>query len=49
MDRAGGQELIMSALLPAEAYKASGRWEVFGAEMFKLKDRGAGILPRTNP
>ena len=39
MDRAGAQELIMSALLPAEAYQASGRWEVFGAEMFQLKDR----------
>jgi len=39
MDRAGAQELIMSALLPAEYYKASGRWEVFGPEMFRLKDR----------
>lgn len=39
MDRAGAQELIMSALLPAEAYQASGRWDVFGPEMFKLKDR----------
>lgn len=40
MDRAGGQELVMSALLPSEAYKASGRWEIFGPEMFRLKDRG---------
>lgn len=40
MDSAGAQELIMSALLPAEAYQASGRWEVFGPEMFRLKDRG---------
>ncbi|HHV99302.1 MAG TPA: proline--tRNA ligase [Clostridiaceae bacterium] len=39
MNRAGAQELIMSALLPAEAYQASGRWEVFGPEMFRLKDR----------
>jgi prolyl-tRNA synthetase len=39
MDRTGAQELIMSALLPAEAYQASGRWEVFGPEMFRLKDR----------
>ena len=30
MDRAGAQELLMSALLPAEAYQASGRWEIFG-------------------
>ena len=39
MDRAGAQELLMPALLPAEAYMASGRWEVFGQSMFKLKDR----------
>ncbi|MDD6485199.1 MAG: proline--tRNA ligase [Clostridiales bacterium] len=39
MDAAGAQELLMSALLPAEAYQASGRWEVFGPSMFKLKDR----------
>lgn len=39
MNRAGAQELLMSALLPAEAYQASGRWEVFGDSMFKLKDR----------
>lgn len=40
MDRAGAQELLMAALLPAEAYQASGRWEVFGPSMFRLKDRG---------
>ena len=39
MDKAGAQELLMSALLPAEAYQASGRWDVFGPSMFKLKDR----------
>ncbi len=39
MDRAGAQELLMAALLPAEAYQASGRWDVFGDNMFKLKDR----------
>ncbi len=39
MDKAGAQELLMAALLPAEAYQASGRWEVFGDNMFKLKDR----------
>ena len=40
MDRAGAQELIMPALLPAEAYQASGRWEKFGPEMFRMNDRG---------
>ena len=39
MDASGAQELLMSALLPAEAYQASGRWDVFGQSMFKLKDR----------
>lgn len=39
MDDAGAQELLMSALLPAESYMASGRWERFGPEMFRLKDR----------
>lgn len=39
MDRAGAQELLMAALLPAESYQASGRWEIFGDNMFKLKDR----------
>lgn len=39
MDRAGALELLMPALLPAEAYQASGRWEVFGPSMFKMKDR----------
>lgn len=40
MDASGAQELLMPALLPAEAYQTSGRWDVFGASMFKLKDRG---------
>ena len=39
MDKAGALELLMPALLPGEAYQASGRWEVFGPSMFKLKDR----------
>ena len=39
MDAAGAQELLMSALLPAEYYQESGRWDVFGPEMFRLKDR----------
>ncbi len=39
MDLAGAQELIMSALLPADYYQQSGRWEVFGTEMIKFHDR----------
>lgn len=40
MDRHDAQELLMSALLPKEIYEVSGRWQVFGPEMFRLKDRG---------
>lgn len=39
MDNTGAQEFLASALLPSELWKESGRWEVFGPEMFKLKDR----------
>lgn len=41
MDNHDAQELLMSALLPAESYQASGRWDVFGANMFRLKDRNS--------
>ncbi len=40
MDAHGAQELLMPALLPSETYQASGRWDVFGPEMFRLQDRG---------
>lgn len=39
MDRAGAQEVLMSVLIPAELWKTTGRWEVYGPEMFRLKDR----------
>ncbi len=39
MDKAGAQELLMSALLPAEAYMKTGRWDIFGPGMFRLQDR----------
>ena len=39
MDRAGSQELLMSAIQPRELWESSGRWENFGPEMFRLKDR----------
>lgn len=40
MDSHGALEVLMPALLPAETYQASGRWDVFGPDMFRLKDRG---------
>lgn len=39
MDKAGAMEILMSAIQPAEIWKESGRWEKFGPEMFKLRDR----------
>lgn len=39
MDRAGGQEVMMPVIQPAELWQQSGRWDVYGPEMFRLKDR----------
>lgn len=39
MDRAGAQELLMPSLIPAEVYEQCGRVEIFGDDMFNLKDR----------
>jgi prolyl-tRNA synthetase len=39
MDRAGAQEMLMPALHPAELWKASGRWDVYGPELMRLEDR----------
>ena len=39
MNNAGAQEFLASAMLPAELWQESGRWDVYGAEMFRLKDR----------
>jgi prolyl-tRNA synthetase len=39
MNRAGAVELLMPAVQPAELWQESGRWEVFGPQMLKIKDR----------
>ena len=39
MDQAGGQEVLMPAVQPAELWEESGRWDQMGAEMLRLKDR----------
>ncbi len=39
MDRQGAQELLMPIIQPAEIWKESGRWDVYGPELFRLKDR----------
>ena len=42
MDAIGGQEFYLPALHPAEIWKESGRWDVMGDNMFRLKDRKGG-------
>lgn len=39
MNRIGAQEFLLPALHPAEVWKESGRWEVMGDNMFRLRDR----------
>ena len=39
MDRAGALEVLMPGVIPAELWVESGRWEQFGPELLRLKDR----------
>ena len=39
MNGAGAQELLMPAIQPAELWQESGRWEMYGGELLRLKDR----------
>lgn len=39
IDAKGGQEILMSAIQPAELWQESGRWYAYGPEMWRLKDR----------
>ncbi len=39
MDERGGEEILMSAIQPAELWEESGRWNAYGPEMWRLTDR----------
>jgi prolyl-tRNA synthetase len=39
MNRAGAHELLMPGIIPAELWVESGRWEKFGPELLRIKDR----------
>jgi prolyl-tRNA synthetase len=39
MDAIGAQEMLLPALQPAEIWQESGRWDLMGDNMFRLKDR----------
>ena len=42
MDRTGAMEILMPAVQPAEIWKESGRWEYYGPELLRMKDRKGG-------
>ncbi len=44
MNAIGGQEMLLATLHPAEVWQESGRWEVMGENLFRLKDRGGRDL-----
>jgi prolyl-tRNA synthetase len=39
MNRGGAVEVLMPAVIPAELWQETGRWDVFGPQMLKIKDR----------
>jgi prolyl-tRNA synthetase len=39
MNRAGAQEVVMPCVLPADLWKESGRWDQYGKELLRMKDR----------
>ena len=39
MDKSGAQEILMSAIQPAELWEESGRWSAYGLELWRIKDR----------
>jgi prolyl-tRNA synthetase len=39
LDRAGAHELFMPSILPAELWQETGRWDFYGKELLRIKDR----------
>ncbi len=44
MDAAGAQELLMPLIHPAEVWQETGRWEAYGDDMFRLRDRSGRLF-----
>jgi len=42
MERSGASEVLMPVVQPAELWQESGRWEFYGPELLRLKDRKGG-------
>src|SRR5690606_26742855 len=41
MNRSGAQEILMPMVVPADLWRESGRWDFYGPELLRLKDRKA--------
>ncbi|MBE9550798.1 MAG: proline--tRNA ligase, partial [Proteobacteria bacterium] len=39
MEKAGAQEILMPAMQPAGLWQESGRWDIYGKELLRFKDR----------
>ena len=49
LDQRGCEEVLMPAVLPAELWRESGRWDLYGDLLLRFKDRKGGrILPGAN-
>lgn len=44
MNAAGAQELLMPFVQPAELWQKSGRWQVYGKELMRMKDRHLSLI-----
>jgi prolyl-tRNA synthetase len=42
MNRSGASEVFLPAVIPAELWQESGRWDQYGAQLLRLKDRKGG-------
>jgi prolyl-tRNA synthetase len=42
MNRAGAEEVFLPAVIPAELWQESGRWDQYGAQLLRFKDRKGG-------
>lgn len=45
MDDAGALEVLLPILAPAELWQETGRWDVYGKELFRVEDRKGRFLP----
>ena len=54
MDRTGAQEILMPTICPAELWQETGRWDHYGKELLRVRDRSDrdfcyGPTPSTSP